>query len=158
LEAVPVSLSTTIAAGTLLGGLLAGGVYAATAPSDQVPATSRVAPTYGPVPTPVLTELADCEEPATLEDGVCVTNVPGPTVTLPATTRPAPAGTAEHSGPAKAPSTSGSRDTRGGDDATEDDHATDDDHADEDDHSGEDDHADEPEHDDDEHEDDGAGH
>lgn len=78
------SLTTTIATGTLVGGLLAVGVYAATAPSDQVAATVKVAPSYPPVPTPTVTHLAGCTKPAKLEHGVCVTHVPGPTITLPA--------------------------------------------------------------------------
>ncbi len=83
------SLSTTIATGTLLGGLLAAGVYAATAPSDQLSATVPVAPTFGPVPTPTITHVAKCVKPASLEHGVCVTHVPGPTITLPALPGPA---------------------------------------------------------------------
>ncbi|GIL33956.1 hypothetical protein [Phycicoccus sp. DTK01] len=79
------SLTTTIATGTLVGGLLAVGVYAATAPSDQVAATVKVAPSYPPVPTPTVTHLAACAKPAKLEHGACVTHVPGPTITLPAT-------------------------------------------------------------------------
>lgn len=78
------SLSSTIATGTLLGGLLAVGVYVATAPSDAVTATVPVAPTFAPVPTPTVTELADCVAPAKLVKGVCVTRKPGPTVVLPA--------------------------------------------------------------------------
>ncbi|QKE84354.1 hypothetical protein [Arthrobacter sp. NEB 688] len=78
------SLSTTIATGTLVGGLLAVGVYAATAPSGQVAASVKVAPSSAPVPTPTVTHLAGCRKPAKLEHGVCVTHVPGPTVTLPA--------------------------------------------------------------------------
>lgn len=80
------SLSTTIATGTLLGGLLAGGVYAATAPSDAVSANVPVAPTFAPVPTPTVTHLAGCLKPAKLEHGICVTHKPGPTITLPAST------------------------------------------------------------------------
>ncbi|MGG5257428.1 hypothetical protein [Phycicoccus avicenniae] len=83
------SLATTIATGTLAGGLLAVGVYAVTAPPDQSAVRQPVAPTYAPVPTPTVTHLAGCTAPARLEHGVCVTHKPGPTVTLPATSRAA---------------------------------------------------------------------
>ncbi|PKW25773.1 hypothetical protein [Phycicoccus duodecadis] len=83
------SLTSTVAAGTLIGGLLATGVYAANAPSDQLAATARVAPTFAPVPTPTVVEVEDCEAPAVLVRGACVTNVPGPTVTVPAPVAPA---------------------------------------------------------------------
>lgn len=82
------SLSSTIATGTLVGGLLAVGVYVATGPSDQAATKVSVAPSFAPVPTPTVTHLADCVKPAKLEKGVCVTHKPGPTVTLPAA-RPA---------------------------------------------------------------------
>jgi hypothetical protein len=79
------SLATTIGAGTLLGGLLAVGVYTAIAPSDAVPASVHVAPTYAPVPTPTVTvEAEDCVAPAVLEDDECVVHQAGPTTTLPA--------------------------------------------------------------------------
>ena len=126
------SLSTTIATGTLLGGLLAVGAYVATAPSDQVSATVPVAPTYAPVPTPTITQVADCVSPAKLEHGACVTHKPGPTVTIPAT--PRQGGTTQAAGPqarttspaaprAVAPTTP----TTGGDDEG-DDHEDDHDH------------------------------
>ncbi|HET7761215.1 MAG TPA: hypothetical protein VFL46_02575 [Phycicoccus sp.] len=79
------SLATTIGAGTLLGGLLAVGVYTAIAPSDAVPASVHVAPTYAPVPTPTVTvEAEDCVAPAVLEGDECVVHQAGPTTTLPA--------------------------------------------------------------------------
>ena len=88
------SLATTIGAGTLLGGLLAVGVYTAIAPSDAVPASAHVVPTYAPVPTPTVTaEAKDCVAPAVLEDDECVVHQPGPTVTLPAVPAPAPSRT-----------------------------------------------------------------
>ncbi|MBM6400309.1 hypothetical protein [Phycicoccus sonneratiae] len=135
------SLSTTIATGTLLGAVLAGGVYAATAPSDQVSATVPVAPTFAPVPTPTVTKLADCLKPAKLEHGICVTHKPGPTVTLPASTgsttrttssnaRTAPPSThAPTTGPTSGPVTD------------DDDHGDDDEHGDDDDHDEDEDHG-----------------
>jgi hypothetical protein len=101
-----VSLATTIGAGTLLGTVLAIGVYTAVAPDDTVPAAVEVAPTYGPVPTPTVTvEAEGCADPAVLEDGECVVHAPGPTVTVtPAAPAPAAAaratsdGYAEHEG------------------------------------------------------------
>lgn len=82
------SLATTIGAGALLGTVLAVGVYNVVAPSDAVPASVEVAPTYAPIPTPTVTEEAeDCVDPAVLEDDECVVHKPGPTVTL----APAPA-------------------------------------------------------------------
>ena len=79
------SLATTIGAGTLLGGLLAVGVYTAIAPSDAVPASVHVAPTYAPVTTPTVTvEAEDCVAPAVLEGDECVVHQAGPTTTLPA--------------------------------------------------------------------------
>ena len=86
------SLATTIGAGTLLGTVLAIGVYTAFAPDDTVPAAVEVAPTYGPVPTPTVTvEAEDCADPAVLEDGECVLHAPGPTVTVTPAPAPAPA-------------------------------------------------------------------
>ncbi len=133
------SLSTTIATGTLLGGLLAVGVYATTAPSDQVSATVPVAPTYGPVPTPTVTQVADCVSPAKLEHGVCVTHKPGPTITIPAAAQPAgttraPAARSTSSAsrpqattPTTDPTTGGGHDDEHGDDE-HDDHEPGDDH------------------------------
>jgi hypothetical protein len=80
------SLATTIGAGTLLGGLLAVGVYSALAPADAVPASTKAGPTYAPVPTrTVEVEAKDCVGKAVLEGDECVLHVPGPTVTIPAT-------------------------------------------------------------------------
>ncbi len=82
------SLATTIGAGTLLGGLLAVGVYSALAPADTVNASVKGAPTYAPVPTrTVEVEAEDCVGKAVLEGDECVLHVPGPTVTIPATTQ-----------------------------------------------------------------------
>ncbi len=85
------SLATTIGAGTLLGTVLAVGIYAAVAPDDPVPAAVEVAPTFGPVPTPTVTvEADDCVDPAVLEDDECVVHEPGPTVTAPPAPTPGP--------------------------------------------------------------------
>ena len=94
------SLATTIGAGTLLGTVLAIGVYTAVAPDDTVPAAVEVAPTYGPVPTPTVTvEAEGCADPAVLEDGECVVHAPGPTVTVtPAAPAPAAAARATSDG------------------------------------------------------------
>ncbi len=85
------SLATTIGASTLLGGLLAVGVYTAMAPADQVPASLPATPTYAPVATPTVTQEADdCVAPAVLEHDECVVHKPGPTITLaPVTQAPA---------------------------------------------------------------------
>ncbi len=137
------SLSTTIATGTLLGGLLAVGVYATTAPSDQVSATVPVAPTYGPVPTPTVTQVADCVSPAKLEHGLCVTHKPGPTITIPAAAQPAgttraaapAARTTSASRPAGTTPTTGPTSEHGDDEHGDDEH---DDHEPGDDHGGDD--------------------
>jgi hypothetical protein len=95
-----VSLATTIGAGALLGTVLAVGVYNVVAPSDAVPASVEVAPTYAPVPTPTVTEEAeDCVDPAVLEDDECVVHKPGPTVTV----TPAPVRQPQVAAPAPAP-------------------------------------------------------
>ncbi len=81
------SLATTIGAGTLLGGILAVGVYSALAPADTVSASVPAAPTYAPVPTrTVSVESEDCVGKAVLVGDECVLHVPGPTVTIPAAT------------------------------------------------------------------------
>lgn len=155
------SLTTTIATGTLVGGLLAVGVYAATAPSDQVAATVKVAPSYPPVPTPTVTHLAGCAKPAKLEHGACVTHVPGPTITLPATNvAAAPARTvsqrtttrttAPTTGPAQRPAATHAPTTgpTAGDDDGDDEHEDEgEDHGDEHEDHGDEDHG--GEHDDD---------
>ena len=42
-------------------------------PDDMGRAAAPAAPTFAPVPTPTVTQLADCTPPAKLEKGVCVT-------------------------------------------------------------------------------------
>lgn len=131
------SLSTTIATGTLLGGLLAVGVYTATAPADQSSVRVPVAPTFAPVPTPTVTRLAGCTAPAKLEHGVCVTHRPGPTVTLPATVRPA-TGTSSSSGRTSRPAAPTAGPVVADDREDEGEDHEDEDHGDEDHEDGED--------------------
>ena len=71
------SLSTSIAAGTLLGAVAAFAVYTATAPGEDA-VVAPVAAVVAPVPTPTVTQLADgCEPPAVLTGDECVTTTPG---------------------------------------------------------------------------------
>jgi hypothetical protein len=152
-----VSLATTIGAGALLGTVLAVGVYNVVAPSDAVPASVEVAPTYAPVPTPTVTEEAeDCVDPAVLEDDECVVHKPGPTVTL--APAPAPATTTHRESGTKGTSDSheyGDDDSQGeeyGDDSQgEDESEHEGDHEDGDHEYG--DHEDDHEDDGDEHDD-----
>jgi hypothetical protein len=152
-----VSLATTIGAGALLGTVLAVGVYNVVAPSDAVPASVKVAPTYAPVPTPTVTEEAeDCVDPAVLEDDECVVHKPGPTVTL--APAPAPATTTHRESGTKGTSDSheyGDDDSQGeeyGDDSQgEDESEHEGDHEDGDHEDG--DHEDDHEDDGDEHDD-----
>ena len=74
------SLFRSILLGVALGGVVATGVYSAVAspPRAAVP----VPATFAPVPTPTRTVLADCEPPAKLVKGACVTTVPGPVVVV----------------------------------------------------------------------------
>lgn len=151
------SLATTIGAGALLGTVLAVGVYNVVAPSDAVPASVEVAPTYAPVPTPTVTEEAeDCVDPAVLEDDECVVHKPGPTVTL--APAPAPATTTHRESGTKGTSDSheyGDDDSQGeeyGDDSQgEDESEHEGDHEDGDHEYG--DHEDDHEDDGDEHDD-----
>ena len=70
------SLSTSIAAGTLLGAVAAFAVYTATAPGEDA-VVAPVAAVVAPVPTPTVTQLADgCEPPAVLTGDECVTHDP----------------------------------------------------------------------------------
>ena len=75
------SLLRAIGAGTLVGAVAALGIYTAIGPDDLGRAAVPAEPTFAPVPTPTVTELADCEAPAVLRKGVCVTTEPGPRVT-----------------------------------------------------------------------------
>jgi len=154
-----VSLATTIGAGALLGTVLAVGVYNVVAPSDAVPASVEVAPTYAPVATPTVTEEAeDCVDPAVLEDDECVVHKPGPTVTLAPAPAPAPATTTHRESGTKGTSDSheyGDDDSQGeeyGDDSRgEDESEHEGDHEDGDHEDG--DHEDDHEDDGDEHDD-----
>ena len=99
------SLPFAVGAGTLVGAVAALGIYSAIGPDDLGRASAPAAPTFAPVPTPTVTQLADCIAPAVLKKGVCVTTEPGPRITSapPAPSAPttaqrttrAPAATAE---------------------------------------------------------------
>src|SRR6478609_6554246 len=77
----PVSLIRAVTTGSLIGVATAVGIFVAAGPDDLGRAAAPAAPTFAPVPTPTVTELADCEAPAVLRTGVCVTTEPGPRVT-----------------------------------------------------------------------------
>lgn len=67
------SLIRTVTAGALVGSVAALGIFVSLGPDDMGRAAAPAAPTYAPVPTPTVTELADCTPPAKLKKGVCVT-------------------------------------------------------------------------------------
>ncbi|MFL6165105.1 MAG: hypothetical protein ACJ710_02400 [Ornithinibacter sp.] len=67
------SLIRTVTAGALVGSVAALGIFVSLGPDDMGRAAAPAAPTYGPVPTPTVTRLADCTPPAKLKKGVCVT-------------------------------------------------------------------------------------
>ena len=75
------SLPFAVGAGTLVGAVAALGIYSAIGPDDLGHASAPAAPTFAPVPTPTVTQLADCIAPAVLKKGVCVTTEPGPRIT-----------------------------------------------------------------------------
>ena len=75
------SLPFAVGAGTLVGAVAALGIYSATGPDDVGRASVPAAPTFAPVPTPTVTQLADCVAPAVLKKGLCVTTKPGPRIT-----------------------------------------------------------------------------
>jgi hypothetical protein len=103
----PVSLIRAVTTGSLIGVATAVGIFVAAGPDDLGRAAAPAAPTFAPVPTPTVTELADCEKPAVLKKGVCVTTKPGPRITVAApagggSTTSAPR-TAPRTAPAPAP-------------------------------------------------------
>lgn len=67
------SLVRTVTAGALVGSVAALGIFVSVGPDDMGRAAAPAAPTYAPVPTPTVTQLADCTPPAKLKKGVCVT-------------------------------------------------------------------------------------
>ena len=75
------SLVRAVIAGTLVGAVGALVIYVATGPDDFGRAAEPATPTFAPVPTPTITELADCIPPEVLKNGFCVTTKPGPKVT-----------------------------------------------------------------------------
>ncbi|QIM20517.1 hypothetical protein G7075_04175 [Phycicoccus sp. HDW14] len=129
------SLSSTIATGTLVGSLLAVGVYATTGPPDRAATTVPVAPTFAPVPTPTVTHLAGCRAPAKLEHGVCVTHEPGPVVVLPAAPRSSGTGTSS-SGRSRPATKAPTSDPVAGDDHEDDESDEPEDHDGDEDHGG----------------------
>ena len=126
------TLTRAVSAGTLVGAAAALSIYAAVGPDDLGRVAAPAAPTFAPVPTPTVTQLADCVAPAVLKKGVCVTTKPGPVVVVPATAPRAPA-------PARAPRTTPPPSAAVTDDRVD---AEADDHDEPDD--GHDDHDDEP--------------
>ena len=85
------TLTRAVSAGTLVGAAAALSIYAAAGPDDLGRVAAPAAPTSAPVPTPTVTQLADCVAPAVLEKGVCVTTKPGPRVVVPDPAPRAPA-------------------------------------------------------------------
>lgn len=77
------SLPRAVVAGTLVGAVAALGLYSTMGPDDLGRAAVPAPPTFAAVPTPTVTQLADCIPPAQLKAGACVTVKPGPTVTVP---------------------------------------------------------------------------
>lgn len=74
------SLIRAVTTGSLIGVATAVGIFVAAGPDDLGRVAAPAAPTFAPVPTPTVTELADCEKPAVLKKGICVTTKPGPVV------------------------------------------------------------------------------
>ena len=74
------SLVRAVTVGSLVGAVAALGIYNAVGPDDLGRAAVSAPPTFAPVPTPTVTQLADCVAPAVLKKGVCVTTKPGPRV------------------------------------------------------------------------------
>ena len=97
------SLSTSIAAGTLLGAVAAFAVYTATAPGEDA-VVAPVAAVVAPVPTPTVTQLADgCEPPAVLTGDECVTTTPGRRIVGTAPAGPSSTTTSAGSAPINSP-------------------------------------------------------
>jgi len=123
-----VSLVRAVTTGTLVGAATAIGIFVTAGPDDLGRAAAPVAPTFAPVPTPTVTQLADCTPPAVLTKGVCVTTKPGPKITVaaPSTSSPTSAPrtaprTAPDPAPAPAPAATAEQDPSD-DDSHEDDH------------------------------------
>jgi hypothetical protein len=96
-----VSLIRAVTAGTLVGVVTAFGIFVTSGPDNLGRAAAPAAPTFAPVPTPTVTQLADCEKPAVLKKGICVT-----TKVVAAVGAPASSGsrtTAPRTAPAPAP-------------------------------------------------------
>lgn len=93
------TLTRAVSAGTLVGAAAALAIYAAAGPEDLGRVAAPAAPTSAPVPTPTVTQLADCVAPAVLEEGVCVTTKPGPVVVVPDPAPRAPATTPRNTAP-----------------------------------------------------------
>jgi hypothetical protein len=115
-----------------VGAVAALSLYNSMGPDDMGRAAVAAPPTFAPVPTPTVTQLADCVAPAVLTKGICVTTKPGPRVVVQDPTPRAPATAPRTSRPA---TTDEGTDEREDDD---DDHE-DEDHEDEDEYEGADD-------------------
>ena len=63
----------TVPPGAVGGPVAALGIFVSIGPDDMGRAAAPAAPTFKPVPTPTVTQLADCTPPAKLKKGVCVT-------------------------------------------------------------------------------------
>ena len=85
------SLVRAVSVGSLVGAVAALGIYNAVGPDDLGRTAVSAPPTFAAVPTPTVTQLADCVAPAVLQKGVCVTTKPGPRVSVPDPTPRAPA-------------------------------------------------------------------
>ena len=120
------SLIRAVTTGSLIGVATAVGIFVAAGPDDLGRVAAPAAPTFAPVPTPTVTQLADCEKPAVLKKGICVTTKPGPPITVAAPSSgggsptPAPR-TAPRTAPAPAPATT-DEDQEQHDDDAEDEH------------------------------------
>ena len=96
------SLIRAVTTGSLVGVATAVGIFVAAGPDDLGRAAAPAAPTFAPVPTPTVTQLADCAPPAVLKKGVCVTTKPGPKITVAAPSTGAPT-SAPRTAPARRP-------------------------------------------------------
>jgi hypothetical protein len=94
------SLVRAVSVGSLVGAVAALGIYNAVGPDDLGRAAVSAPPTFAPVPTPTVTQLADCVAPAVLKKGVCVTTKPGPSVSVPDPAPRAPASSPRTARPA----------------------------------------------------------
>jgi hypothetical protein len=122
-----VSLTRAVTAGTLVGVVTAFGIFVTSGPDNLGRAAAPAAPTFAPVPTPTVTELADCEKPAVLKKGICVTTKVVASVGASASSGSRTAAPRTASAPAPATTTAAEdQQDEPGDDDREDDHDGDD--------------------------------